>query len=181
MGRDVTGLAGHARVHLGIACVPEGRRVFGRLSTLDNLELGAHRIRSPRERALLLDRVLQLFPRLAARAAQRASTLSGGEQQMLAIGRALMSRPRLLLLDEPSLGLAPRLARTLFEELGRIHREDGVALLLGEQNAGLALRLASRACVLSLGRIVCEGTAEALLGDDRIARAYLGPARDEAR
>jgi len=173
-GDDLVALPAHAVVEHGVAQVPEGRHLFPGLSVAENLELGAYR---PRARAGLrgrLARVWDLFPRLAERRRQRAGSLSGGEQQMLAIGRALMSDPALLMLDEPSLGLAPRVIEGIIEALGALHR-SGLALLLVEQNVQAALAVAGRGYVLERGRIVREGSGPALLGDPEIRRAYLGP------
>ncbi len=158
---------------LGIAHVPEGRGIIGDLTVRENLRLGAY-VR--RDRALDADRerVLGFFPRLADRLAQAAGTLSGGEQQMLALGRALMARPRLLMLDEPSLGLAPMIIREIFEILARLNAEEGLTVLVVEQNAQLALRTCSRACVLEVGRVVIAGESEALREHESIRRSYLG-------
>ena len=157
----------------GIALVPEGRGIFGRLTVAENLRLGAY---ARRDRAGIqsdLDRAYGLFPRLAERRSQLAGTLSGGEQQMLAIGRALMSRPRLLLLDEPSMGLAPILVQKIFEIIRKIAAE-GVTLLLVEQNAKLALEVSHRGYVLESGRVALADTAAALLANPRVRQAYLG-------
>ncbi len=174
-GQDITRLPPHKRVELGMAHVPEGRRVFAAMTVAENLELGAflrHHRRSA-EYKKSLDGVLELFPVLADRASQVAGTLSGGEQQMLAIGRALMAEPRLLLIDEPSRGLAPLIVKQIFEAFGEI-RARGVTFLLVEQNAHQALKIADRAYVLETGEIVRQGTSESLLGDESITRAYLG-------
>ena len=168
-GRPLTGLRAHEVVRRGVACVPEGRRLFGRLSVLENLLLGAH----SREAPDALDEVLATFPILRERAPQLAGTLSGGEQQMLAIARALMSRPRLLLLDEPSLGIAPRIVARIYELLAQINR-GGLTVLLVEQNVRAALACASRAYVLQTGRVVQQGTSAELLGSDLVRRAFLG-------
>jgi branched-chain amino acid transport system ATP-binding protein len=159
----------------GIALVPESRRIFARMSVWENLAMGAYSRRGEPKHELEADlaRVHALFPRLNERAAQHAGTLSGGEQQMLAIGRALMARPRLLLMDEPSMGLAPVLVEQVFEIIQAINRE-GVTILLVEQNAAMALSIADRGYVLQDGRIVAEGPAAKLLADDQIRRAYLG-------
>ncbi len=163
-----------ARAHLGIAHVPEGRQVFRTLTVRENLEMGAYP-RAGRERwAHTLDRVHTLFPILADRAGQLAGTLSGGEQQMLAIGRGLASSPRLLMLDEPSMGLAPAIAETIFERIAQIHKEDGLAILLVEQRVAEALELADHGYVLETGRVVLEGSYQTLLADDRVRRSYLG-------
>ena len=171
-GRDITRTAPHTIVKQGIAQSPEGRRLFPRMTVTENLEMGAY-TRTDREIAADMDQVFAIFPRLAERRAQVAGTLSGGEQQMLAIGRALMARPRLLLLDEPSLGLAPRLVDEVFAALARL-RQEGLTLLLVEQMAEAALGIADRGYVLEQGRIVLEGTAGELLRNERVAHAYLG-------
>ena len=173
-GRRLSGRATEDIVRHGIAHVPEGRGTFQRLTVEENLQLGAMTRRSGPEIAADAERVYAIFPRLAERRAQQAGTLSGGEQQMLAVGRALMLRPRLLLLDEPSFGLAPLLVRELFEVLRRINRETGVAILLVEQNVALALDFASHAHLLETGRIVVAGPARALARDDAVRRSYLG-------
>ena len=173
-GRDITRLAPHRRPHLGIAHVPEGRQVFPGLSVMENLEMGAYTAAGRAAWATNLERILSWFPVLAERRAQPAGTLSGGEQQMLAIGRGLASSPRLLMLDEPSMGLSPAIADDIFERLIDIHKTAGVALLLVEQRVAEALTFAERGCVLEAGKIVLEGPAEALMRSDRIARAYLG-------
>jgi len=157
----------------GLAHCPEGRRVFGSLSVLDNLRLGASQRSDAAEIRTDLDKMLTLFPILGERRGQAAGTLSGGEQQMLALSRALMSRPKLLLLDEPSLGVAPLIVREIFKTLRGLHSE-GVTLLLVEQNVRLALELADRAYVLRTGQIALEGNAREMQGDERVARAYLG-------
>jgi branched-chain amino acid transport system ATP-binding protein len=175
-GEDVTGRPAHVLVARGVAHVPEGRRIFTSLTVRENLELGAYSVRSKADAAARLERVLALFPRLSERIGQSGGTLSGGEQQMLAIGRALMAGPRLLLLDEPSLGLAPLLVQEIFREIARIHREEGTSVLLVEQNANLALALASRGYVLETGRIVLSGAGRALLDDPQVRAAYLGHA-----
>jgi branched-chain amino acid transport system ATP-binding protein len=161
-------------VRLGIGHVPEGRGTFLELSVDDNLRLGAY-LRSDGDAvARDLERVFRTFPVLAERRRQQAGTLSGGEQQMLAIARALMLRPRLLLLDEPSFGLAPLVVKKIFSILATINRQDGIAMLLVEQNAGLALELASHAFVLEAGRLVMSGQANVIAGDESVKRAYLG-------
>jgi branched-chain amino acid transport system ATP-binding protein len=163
-----------ARAHLGIAHVPEGRQVFRTLTVRENLEMGAYP-RSGRERwAHTLERIHTLFPILAERAHQLAGTLSGGEQQMLAIGRGLACAPRLLMLDEPSMGLAPAVAETIFERVAQIHKEDGVAILLVEQRVAEALELSDRGYVLETGQVVLDGPYQTLLADDRVRRSYLG-------
>ena len=172
-GRAITRLPSYERVGLGIALVPEGRGVFGRLSVFENLLLGAYARRDRRAIAQDLERVQALFPRLSERRTQQAGTLSGGEQQMLAIGRALMSRPRLLLLDEPSMGLAPMLVQKIFHTIKRI-AEEGVTLLLVEQNAKLALGISHRGYVMESGKIILTDSAAALLKDPKVRHAYLG-------
>ena len=173
-GRDVLALHPHQVVEHGLALVPEGRRLFGRMTVEENLALGAFGARARAQKQTSLERVYRLFPVLEERRRQLSRTLSGGKQQMVAIGRALMTSPRLLMLDEPSLGLAPRVVESIFETLGAINRA-GVSVLLVEQNVGAALRLAQRAYVLETGRVVGEGSARALLDDPHVRRAYLGP------
>jgi branched-chain amino acid transport system ATP-binding protein len=174
-GASLAGLAAHEVAARGIAHVPEGRRIFPQMSVLENLEIGAYRRPSSERRQLGpdRDRVFALFPRLAERRTQYAGTLSGGEQQMVAIGRALMSRPRLLLLDEPSMGLAPLIVKLIFEVIAEVNKE-GVTVLLVEQNAAQALRLAARGYVLETGRIAMADDSAKLLADDRVRQAYLG-------
>ena len=174
-GEPIQGLKPHDIVHRGVCQAPEGRKIFPRMSVRENLEMGAFGRRNGDEVRLDLDRVLELFPVLGERSAQPGGTLSGGEQQMLAIGRALMSRPALLMLDEPSLGLAPMMTRRIFELLKEIH-EQGTTILLVEQNAQMALNAADRGYVLESGEIVLEDEAHALLGNDRVRKAYLGEA-----
>ncbi len=170
-GTDITRLATHDIVRRGIAQVPEGRRIFPRMSVFENLQLGAA-LGEPAHFAADIERVYGLFPILKQRAQQRGGTLSGGEQQMLAIGRALMSRPRLLLLDEPSLGLAPLIVRQIFQILSEINKA-GMTVLLVEQNAHQALRLASRGYVMANGRIVLSGSGKDLLANPEVRAAYL--------
>ncbi|MBD2183008.1 ABC transporter ATP-binding protein [Planktothrix sp. FACHB-1355] len=172
-GRDITKRAAHEVVRLGIAHSPEGRRVLSRQTVLDNLELGAYIRSNSAEISADLDRQFEIFPRLAERRHQLAGTLSGGEQQMLAIARALMSKPKVLLLDEPSLGLAPAIVREIFAIIQDL-RATGVTILLVEQNARLALETADRGYVLEAGRITLTGEASHLLDDDRVKKAYLG-------
>jgi len=172
-GRDITRLRPDEVVQLGIAQVPEGRRMLARQTVLDNLRLGAY---TRSDRAAIsadIEQQFQRFPRLAERRDQLAGTLSGGEQQMLAIARALMSRPQLLLLDEPSLGLAPLVVRAIFEIIRDLHAA-GVTILLVEQNASVALQNADRGYVLEAGQITIEGAAADLLADERVRKAYLG-------
>jgi len=171
-GEDITSLPTHQIVRRGVAQVPEGRRIFARMSVYENLQMGAI-LGDPANFKSDLDRVFAMFPRLAERRDQRGGTLSGGEQQMLAIGRALMSRPRLLLLDEPSLGLAPLIVRQIFDSIGRIAREEGVTIFLVEQNAFHALRLADRAYVLANGRVRLSGSGRELLANQEVRAAYL--------
>src|SRR5579884_521915 len=173
-GKPLLSRPAAARAHLGIAHVPEGRQVFRTLTVLENLEMGAYP-KAGRERwAHTLDRIQTLFPILAERAGQLAGTLSGGEQQMLAIGRGLASAPRLLMLDEPSMGLAPAVAETIFDRIAQIHREDGLAILLVEQRVAEALELSDHGYVLETGRVVLDGPYQTLLADDRVRRSYLG-------
>jgi branched-chain amino acid transport system ATP-binding protein len=172
-GRPIQRLPAHRRVALGLSLVPEGRHLFPRLTVQRNLELGAYTRRDRAEIAASLERVYGIFPVLAERRAQAAGTLSGGEQQMVAIARGLMSSPRLLMLDEPSWGIAPILVNKIFETIAAIHRA-GVAILLVEQNVPRALSLADRAYVLQTGRVVLHGTGAELLGSDLVKRAYLG-------
>ena len=172
-GSPIIGLPPERIVGLGISHVPEGRRMLPRLTVMENLELGAYLRGDQSAIARDLERVFALFPILADRRRQLAGTLSGGEQQMLAIGRGLMARPKLLLLDEPSLGLAPKLVVTIFETITRINQE-GVTLLLVEQNAYLALKIAHRGYVLETGRIVLTDTAERLAQNPQVKAAYLG-------
>ena len=172
-GRDIVEMAPHRRVPAGLVQVPEGRRIFASMTVAENLDLGAYTRGNHAEIKRDLDHVYELFPRLLERRNQAAGTMSGGEQQMLAVGRALMSRPRLLLLDEPSLGLAPLLVKEIFSVVKRI-REQGVTVLLVEQNAHMALEVADRAYVLETGRIVMEGEAARIAGDPRVKAAYLG-------
>jgi branched-chain amino acid transport system ATP-binding protein len=171
-GEDITALPTHQIVRRGVAQVPEGRRIFARMSVYENLQMGAI-LGDPANFKSDLDRVFAMFPRLAERRDQRGGTLSGGEQQMLAIGRALMSRPRLLLLDEPSLGLAPLIVRQIFDSIGRIAREEGVTIFLVEQNAFHALRLADRGYVLANGRVRLSGSGRELLANQEVRAAYL--------
>lgn len=173
-GRDITNKPAHEIVALGIAQAPEGRMVFSNLSVLENLHMGAHLRRDRNGISSDLERIFTLFPRLKERLPQAAGTLSGGEQQMLAIARALMSKPRCLLLDEPSLGIAPILVQTIFSRIVEINRELGLTILLVEQNANLALRIASHGYVLETGRVILNDTAENLRSNPAVRSAYLG-------
>jgi branched-chain amino acid transport system ATP-binding protein len=170
-GQPIDAMPAHEVLGIGIGHVPEGRRVFPRMSVLENLEMGAYQQRGGSKD--VMERVFALFPVLAERKSQDGGTLSGGEQQMLAIGRALMSRPRLLLLDEPSMGLAPMIVAKIFEIIAEINK-DGTTVLLVEQNAAQALKLAGRGYVLETGSIVMSDDAATLLSDDRVRAAYLG-------
>ena len=172
-GQDLLARPPAARAHLGIAHVPEGRRVFASLSVLENLEMGAWPEAGRKVFAATLERIYALFPILSERRAQFAGTLSGGQQQMLAIGRALASRPRLLMLDEPSMGLSPVMADTIFDAIRELHRTDGLTILLVEQRVAEALDACSRGYVLETGRIVLDGPVSELSAD-RLRQAYLG-------
>ncbi|MDT8343516.1 MAG: ABC transporter ATP-binding protein [Thermohalobaculum sp.] len=171
-GQDITRLPTHQIMHMGIAQSPEGRRIFGRMTVLENLMIGAS-VAGPQHFAQDLERAFTLFPRLKDRREQRGGTLSGGEQQMLAIARALMARPRLLLLDEPSLGLAPLVVRLIFDAIRQLNRDDGLTVFLVEQNAYHALKLAHRGHVMVNGRITMSGTGTELLAREEIRAAYL--------
>ena len=173
-GRDLLAVPPPERAHLGIAHVPEGRQVFRSLSVIENLEMGAVPERGRAEWPRNLEQIFALFPVLKERRDQPAGTLSGGEQQMLAIGRGLASSPRLLLLDEPSMGLAPMLADLIFGRIEEIHRQTGLTVLLVEQRVAEALSACNYGYVLESGRLVIEGTHDALLADERVKRAYLG-------
>jgi branched-chain amino acid transport system ATP-binding protein len=170
-GERVDGIPAHKLISMGICHVPEGRRVFPRMTVHENLEMGAFRFKRPDME--VFEHVLEIFPRLRERIKQPAGTLSGGEQQMLAIGRALMGKPRLLLLDEPSMGLAPLIVKQIFDIVREINA-SGVTVLIVEQNAAQALALADRGYVLETGEIVLTGTGRELLADDRVRAAYLG-------
>ncbi len=173
-GRDISRLPAHERTIAGIALVPEGRRVFPFLSVRENLEMGGYKFRKERSRVTsLIEKMMDMFPRLRERADQRAGTLSGGEQQMLALTRALMSEPRLLCLDEPSLGLAPIVVQEIFKGIRTINA-SGTSVLLVEQNARYALETASRGYVLQTGAVIASGSCEALKNDERVKEAYLG-------
>ncbi|PZW48053.1 amino acid/amide ABC transporter ATP-binding protein 2 (HAAT family) [Humitalea rosea] len=173
-GEDLLAMPASRRAHLGIAHVPEGRQVFKAMTVRENLEMGAYPMAGRHAWVRMLDRIHTLFPILAERAGQFAGTLSGGEQQMLAIGRGLACAPKLLMLDEPSMGLAPAIADLIFDRISQIHREDGLTILLVEQRVAEALELCDRGYVLETGRIVLEGPYEILAGDDRVRRSYLG-------
>lgn len=172
-GQNIASMAAQGIVKLGISQVPEGRRIFANMSVLENLELGAYIRNDKAEIKQDMEKVFQKFPRLAERKEQMAGTLSGGEQQMLAMGRALMSRPRLLLLDEPSMGLAPLLVKEIFSIIKEIN-ESGTTILLVEQNANMALSIAHKAYVLETGRITLSGTAKELAESEAVRKAYLG-------
>jgi branched-chain amino acid transport system ATP-binding protein len=174
-GRDLRGLTPDRILRLGLSHVPEGRGIFGGLTVMENLQLGAWIQSDKAARTRDLDMVMDIFPRLRERATQLAGTLSGGEQQMLAVGRALMSEAKILVLDEPSMGLAPKLVQEVFAVLRQLN-ERGVTILLVEQNANMALRLAHRACLLETGNLVLEGSASELLVNPRVREAYLGAA-----
>ena len=172
-GRNITGWNAKAIVEAGISHCPEGRQIFPRMTVMENLELGAYTRKDTRNLSVEYDRIFEYFPVLAQRRSQLGGTLSGGEQQMLAIGRALMSKPKLLLLDEPSLGLAPLLVEKIFEIIQNINRE-GMTVLLIEQNAWQALNIANRGYVMETGSVAVTGAASELLHNDHVRRAYLG-------
>jgi len=171
--RDLLAVPPAERAHLGLAHVPEGRQVFGSMTVMENLEMGAYPATGRRDFARNLERIFALFPILAERRRQAAGTLSGGEQQMLAIGRGIASSPRLLMLDEPSMGLAPLVADLIFERIAELHR-DGLAILLVEQRVAEAVQSCDFGYVLETGRVVLQGTHRALMADDRIRSVYLG-------
>jgi branched-chain amino acid transport system ATP-binding protein len=173
-GAQITGLPAHRIVARGLCHVPEGRMVFANLSVRENLAMGAYLQRDPEAILKERDYVFSVFPRLAEREKQLAGTLSGGEQQMLAIGRALMGRPRFLMLDEPSLGIAPLLVKAIFQQIVEINRERGITILLVEQNANLALEIATFGYVLETGRVILQDAATALRSDPKVRSAYLG-------
>jgi branched-chain amino acid transport system ATP-binding protein len=172
-GQDITKMPGHKIVSLGMAHVPEGRRVFADLTVLENLKIGAYTRTDKQEIADTLDKIYKRFPRLEERKSQLAGTLSGGEQQMLAMGRALMSQPKIILMDEPSMGLSPLFVSEIFDIIREIS-STGTTVLLVEQNAKKALSIADRAYVLETGNIVLEGKASDLMNDDSVKKAYLG-------
>jgi branched-chain amino acid transport system ATP-binding protein len=172
-GKDITKLPAHKIVEMGIAHVPEGRRVFSELSVYENLSMGAYTRKDKTEISESLKKVYKRFPRLEERKNQRAGTLSGGEQQMLAMGRALMSKPKMIVMDEPSMGLSPIFVNEIFEIIEEVST-DGTTVLLVEQNANKALGIADRAYVLETGKVVLSGDAEKLLDDDSVRKAYLG-------
>ncbi len=172
-GQPITGLPPHEIVARGVCQVPEGRRIFSRMSVLENLEMGAFARKDRAQVPSDIERVFELFPRLKERISQKGGTLSGGEQQMLAIGRALMSRPKILLLDEPSMGLSPILVETIFQTIQEINQQ-GVTVLLVEQNALMALQVANRGFVLETGTIVLDDTAAKLRENETVQKAYLG-------
>jgi len=172
--KNIAGLPPHQIVKLGISHVPEGRMIFANLTVMENLMMGAYLQKDRQFIASELDYVFKIFPRLKEREQQVAGTLSGGEQQMLAIGRALMSKPKFLMLDEPSLGLAPLLVKTIFEKIVEINREQGITILLVEQNANLALEISNYGYVLETGRITLQDSSAALRQNPEVKRAYLG-------
>jgi branched-chain amino acid transport system ATP-binding protein len=173
-GHDLLAVAPHERAHLGIAHVPEGRQVFASLTVLENLQMGAMTAAGQARWSETLDTIYTLFPVLKERAGQHAGTLSGGEQQMLAIGRGLASVPKLLMLDEPSMGLAPSIADLIFERIEQIHKEHGVTVLLVEQRVAESLESCDLGYVLDTGRVVLSGTHDELMSDQRVKKAYLG-------
>jgi branched-chain amino acid transport system ATP-binding protein len=173
-GREITNLPPHRIVKLGLSHVPEGRMVFANLTVLENLMMGAYLQKNRKEIAQELEHVFEFFPRLREREKQVAGTLSGGEQQMLAIGRALMGKPRFLMLDEPSLGIAPLLVKTIFEKIVEINRKQGLSILLVEQNANLALEISNYGYVLETGSIILQEKSAALRQSDQVRSAYLG-------
>ncbi|RKX78243.1 MAG: branched-chain amino acid ABC transporter ATP-binding protein [Spirochaetes bacterium] len=173
-GIDITGMPAHQIVTMGLSQVPEGRRIFPQLSVLENLDMGAYLRRDKEEQKRDLEYVFDLFPILSQRRNQSGGTLSGGEQQMLAISRALMAKPRILLMDEPSLGLAPIIVQQIFGIITRINKEQGTTIFLVEQNANQALKIADRGYVLQNGMIVKSDTSSALMADEEVKNAYLG-------
>jgi branched-chain amino acid transport system ATP-binding protein len=173
-GKSITGLAPHNIARMGVAHVPEGRMVFANLTVLENLRMGAYLQNDGKVIRHEMEKVFEIFPRLNERQAQVAGTLSGGEQQMLAIGRALMGRPKFLMLDEPSLGIAPLLVKTIFEKIVEINRREGIPILLVEQNANLALEISRFGYVLETGRVILQDEAGALKKNPQVRSAYLG-------
>jgi len=173
LGQRIDGLSSHSIVELGISHIPEGRKLFTDMSVRENLEMGAYSSRAWKQKLETLEQVYQLFPALKERAGQLARTLSGGEQQMVAMGRGLMSKPKLCIIDEPSNGLAPRLVLEVFQKIKSL-REQGITILLIEQNVRHTLEIADRACVLENGRIALEGGCDELLKSDHVRKAYLG-------
>ncbi|MCH2176570.1 MAG: ABC transporter ATP-binding protein [Lentisphaeria bacterium] len=173
-GNSLKKLSPHKIVSHGLAHCPEGRRIFPELTVMENLDLGAYTLADQSQYSTLLDKVFHYFPRLQERKEQKGGTLSGGEQQMLAVGRALMSHPKLLMLDEPSLGLAPLIVEKIFEIIKQVNKEEGMTVFLVEQNAYEALQVADRAYVVETGEIKMDGQAKDLLHDDRIKELYLG-------
>ena len=173
-GREITRLRPDKIVRLGISLVPEGRQIFPNLTVKENLEVGGHALKGRHKKRAIFDMALRTFPRLAERLHQHAGTLSGGEQQMLALGRALMADPALLLLDEPSMGLSPIITREIFSLVGAINKEKGISIVLVEQNAHMALDHSHRAYVLETGRVVMEGPSAAVKCDPAVVSAYLG-------
>ncbi len=173
-GTELTNLRPHQIVERGVVHVPEGRRVFARMSVQENLMMGAYARKNSNMIKDDLDYVLKLFPRLQERRAQLAGTLSGGEQQMLAMGRAMMANPKVLLLDEPSMGLAPVLVEVIFDSIEQLNKQRGITVLLVEQNAQMALGIANRAYVLETGKITMTGNAKEMLNDEKVISAYLG-------
>ena len=173
-GKNIAGLPPHEIVARGLSHVPEGRMIFANLTVLENLQMGAYLVRDKKIMQRELESVFAVFPRLQERAQQIAGTLSGGEQQMLAIGRALMARPKFLMLDEPSLGLAPLLVKTIFEKIVEINRERGLTILLVEQNANRALEISSFGYVLETGKITLQGDSKSLRQNSQVKSAYLG-------
>ncbi|MEM4409807.1 MAG: ABC transporter ATP-binding protein, partial [Candidatus Caldarchaeum sp.] len=173
-GRDITRVSPHLRVQLGVIHVPEGRQIFPRMTVLENLELGAYTKKAREKMSDTLERVYSLFPVLKQRRAQLAGTLSGGEQQMLAIARGMMGLPKLLLLDEPSLGLAPKIVMLMFDTIKKINDEEEITILLVEQNVYRSLQISDRAYILENGRITVEGLAGEVIGNPEVKRAYLG-------